>query len=193
MVTSANGARAVLGALPDARRAAGVGVAAIGPATAAVLATGHLPADLVPDAYVAEALLDAFPPPGAPGRRRVLIARAAVARDVLPDGLARAGWRVDVVEAYRTVGVDPPPVLVDAAAAADVVTFTSPSTVERFVAAVGPGRVPSAVACIGPVTAAAARAAGLEVAVEAPTFTVDGLVDALVAWQTRSGRHDAGR
>jgi uroporphyrinogen III methyltransferase/synthase len=113
----------------------------------------------------------------------VLIARAAVARDVLPDGLARAGWKVDVVEAYRTGPAGPHrPALLDAAAAADIVTFTSPSTVERFVEAVGAARAPATVACIGPVTAAAARAAGLEVSVQARDFTVAGLVDALVEW-----------
>jgi uroporphyrinogen III methyltransferase/synthase len=184
VVTSANGARAVLGHLPDARRLLGVGLAAIGPATAAVLAAAHLPPDLVPTAYVAEALLEAFPARSpAAGRGRVLIARAAVARDVLPDGLARAGWRVDVVEAYKTVGAaGDRPALLDAVARADVVTFTSPSTVERFVEALGPRPTPATVACIGPVTAAAARAAGLEVAVQAQEFTVAGLLDALVRW-----------
>ena len=112
-------------------------MAAIGSGTADRLAVGNVIADLVPDRFVAEGLLAAFPSPP-PSGRRVLLARAAVARDVLPDGLREAGWAVDVVEAYRTEAV---PVSAEARAAvagADAITFTSSSTVERFLAAVGP-------------------------------------------------------
>ncbi len=186
IVTSANGAHAVLADVPDARRLAGVGVAAIGPATAAVLRAGHVGVDLVPAAYVAEALLAEFPAPTA-GADRVLIARAAVARDVLPEGLRAAGWTVDVVEAYRTASLAVDPAVLDTVATAEVVTFTSPSTVTGFVAAVGgPANVPPVVACIGPVTAAAAEAAGLTVTVTADPYTVDGLVAAVVAHSGRS-------
>lgn len=196
IVTSANGATAVLDRLPDVRVLAGVGIAAIGPATAATFRDGHVGVDLVPEEYVAESLLAAFPP-AQPGARRVLVARAAVARDVLPDGLRSAGWEVDVVEAYRTVRPPVPPDLLDRVPTADVVTFTSPSTVEGFLAAIGSiDRVPAVVACIGPVTAAAARAAGLVVDVVATTFTVDGLIDALVAHRRERRAHavdaDAG-
>ncbi len=69
-------------------------------------------------------------------------------------------------------------------AAADVITFTSSSTVERYLELAGPDRVPPIVACIGPVTAATARARGLHVDVEASVHTVDGLLDALVAHLT---------
>lgn len=181
MVTSANGAHAVLAGLSDLRRCARLSVAAIGTATAAVLAGARLPADLVPERFVAEALLAAFPVPPRPGAA-VLLARAAVARDVLPDGLAAQGWRVDVVAAYRTVAARRDPAVAAALAATDVVTFTSPSTVERFLELYGRAAVPPAVACIGPITAAAARHAGLPVHVEAASSTADGLVDALVAW-----------
>jgi len=112
----------------------------------------------------------------------VLIARAAVARDVLPDGLRAKGFDVAVVEAYRTV----PAALGEAdahrVAAADAVTFTSSSTVEHFVASFGTESVPPVVACIGPVTAATARDFGLPVHVEAEVHTIDGLVDALVKY-----------
>ena len=180
VLTSPNGARRLLGALHDARDLGGVRVAAIGPGTADALAAGNVVADLVPDRFVAEALLDAFPDPPAAGPRRVVLARAAVARDVLPDGLAARGWDVAVVEAYRT---EPAPVTDaqrEALARADVVTFTSSSTVERLLDAVGPDAVPPVVACIGPVTAETARRRGLEVDVEAPVHTIGGLVDALV-------------
>jgi len=179
VLTSANGARRVLDALPDARALGGVSVAAIGPGTAAALAEGNIHADLVPERYVAEGLLDAFPHPPADGGR-VLLARAAVARDALPEGLREAGWDVDVVEAYRTIPAAPSAELLDAAAAADVVTFTASSTVTRFLEVAGRERVPPTVACIGPVTGATAREAGLTVDVEADEHTIPGLVAALV-------------
>ena len=216
VVTSPNGARRLLAAVRDAgrdaRAFAGVRLAAIGPGTAEALGEGNLVPDLVPPRFVAESLVEAFPvavtPAAAPAgeaapvdgwpqaRGRVLLARAAVARDVLPEGLRGKGWHVDMVEAYRT---EPVPLDDDAAraiAGAEVVTFTSSSTVTNFLAAVagasaGPGGasgagagvpVPPVVAAIGPVTAATAREHGLTVAVEAAVHTVDGLVDALVAW-----------
>jgi uroporphyrinogen III methyltransferase/synthase len=185
IVTSANGAAAVLSRLPDARRLAGVRLAAIGPATAAVLAAAHLPADLVPPRFVAESLLEVFPE----GPGRILLARAAVARDVLPDGLRAAGWAVDVVEAYRTATPTPHPEALDAVAGADVVCFTAPSTFERFLTLVGRDRLPPVVDCIGPVTADAVRAAGIDVTVEASVHTVPGLLDALVTWARRRPDH----
>jgi uroporphyrinogen-III synthase len=105
---------------------------------------------------------------------------------VLPEGLRARGWEVDVVDAYRTV---PAPVTDEQralVAAADGVTFTSSSTVEHAVAAFGADGLPPLVACIGPVTAATARAHGLAVAVEAPVHTVQGLVTALAAHATRN-------
>jgi uroporphyrinogen-III synthase len=187
VVTSPNGAARVGAALDgaglDARAFAGARVAAIGPATAAALRTIGVRADLVPERFVAESLLDAMAAGSGPGR--ALLARAEVARDVLPHGLRDRGWEVDVVDAYRTV----PATLTDEQRAAiqhaDVITFTSSSTVDRFVEAVGAGAVPAVVACIGPVTAASARVHGLSVAVEADVHTVGGLVDALVAWARR--------
>ncbi len=183
VLTSPNGARRLLDAVVatggDARRFAGARVAAIGPGTARVLGDGGIEADLVPDRFVAEALLDALPAPPRAGAR-LLLARAEVARDVLPDGLRAAGWEVDVVDAYRTV----PAALSDAqraaAATADTVTFTSSSTVERYLELLGPEAVPATVACIGPITAATARDRGLTVDVEAAEHTIAGLVAALV-------------
>lgn len=160
-------------------------VAAIGPGTAAALAGRGVAADLVPPRSVAEGLLAAWPPlPDAPAggaRRRVLLPRAAVAREVLPEGLAAAGWEVDVVEAYRTVPAPVPPELVAAAAAADAVCFTSASTATHHIAAVGADRVAPVVVSIGPATSAAARAAGVEVSAEADPHDLDGLVAAVLA------------
>ncbi len=184
VVTSPNGAERVLGALReadlDARAFGAARVAAIGPATAAVLGGGGVRADLVPERFVAESLLEAMASAGSPGR--VLLARAEVARDVLPDGLRARGWAVDVVDAYRTV----PAAVTDrqraAIAGADIITFTSSSTVDRFVESIGASAAPPIVACIGPVTAATALEHGLTVDVEARVHTVEGLVDALVDW-----------
>ncbi|MDY7106389.1 MAG: uroporphyrinogen-III synthase [Actinomycetota bacterium] len=192
VVTSANGASRVADRIDDARRLASTRIAAIGPATAGVLAGARLPADLVPERYVAESVLDAFPPPP-DGGGRVLIARAAVARDVLPDGLAAAGWDVTVVDAYRSVAAIADDEAVAELSTADVIAFTAPSTFERFVEIAGAERLPPTVACIGPVTAAAVRDAGVDVAVEASSFTMDGLIDALVAWASDGSGHGPGR
>jgi len=176
VVTSPNGADRLLAAMRDARDLGTASVAAIGPGTAAALRAGNVVADLVPERFVAEGLLEVFPE----GPGRVLIARAAEARDVLPEGLRERGFEVDVVEAYRTVPGRPTEAEQAAVAAADVVTFTSSSTVRNFLAVVG-DVVPPVVACIGPVTADTARELGLTVDVEAAEHTIDGLVDALVA------------
>ena len=198
--TSANAVGPMLAHVPDARAFAGCRIAAVGEGTAAALRAQRLIADLVPQRYVAEGLLDVFPAApaggGGPGEGNageagaVLLPRAAVARNVIPDGLAARGWRVDVVEAYRTEAAGPAqhaeaadrdPRTVALASGADAVCFTSSSTVEAFVAMVGADAVPPVVACIGPVTAATARAAGLAVTVVAEQHTVAGLVRALCA------------
>ena len=175
VVTSPNGARRLLAECRDARAFGGARVAAIGPGTAEALAEGNVVADLVPERFVAEGLLEVFP--AGPGR--VLIARAAEARDVLPEGLGAKGWQVDVVEAYRTVQGRPSAEELAAVAGADIVTFTSSSTVRNFLAVCD--TVPPVVACIGPITAATARDHGLTVDIESAVHTVDGLLAALVA------------
>ena len=138
-------------------------------------------ADLVPERYVAEALLEAMPD----GPGRVLIPRAETARDVLPEGLAAAGWDVDVVPAYRTVAPVPDPAAAALLADAEAITFTSSSTVTNFTDTYGADAVPEVVATIGPVTTATARSRGLEVAVEASEHTVDGLIASLEDFFTR--------
>jgi len=180
VLTSANGARRLLAALRDARDLGGVHVAAIGPGTADSLLLGNVRADLVPSRFVAEALLDEFPPAPADRTARVLLARAEIARDVLPAGLRVRGWTVDVVDAYRTVPVTPSKQQLTAAATADAITFTSSSTVERFLEAGGQAAIPPVVACIGPITADTARARGLTVDIEASVHSIEGLVDAIV-------------
>jgi uroporphyrinogen III methyltransferase/synthase len=176
--TSANAVARFVPLLRDARAFGQTRIAAIGPGTAERLREAYITADLVPERFVAEGLLDAFPP----GPGRVLLPRAAVARDVLPDGLRSSGWVVDVVEAYRTERTAPPAAVLEAARTADAVTFTSSSTVTNYLEVAGTDAVPSIVACIGPVTAETARSAGLAVTIEAEVHTVEGLVDALLRW-----------
>lgn len=188
VVTSANGARRLCSAVARSGAAAvipaTVKVAAIGPATADEMRRHGVHVDLVPDRYVAESLVDAFPVPEEPGPDRVALVRAVVGRDVVPEGLRALGWRVDVVDAYMNT----PAPISDAQAGlvgrADVVTFTSPSAVDSFMASVGPEHVPGIVACIGPVSAQAARRRGLTVDVEATEHTMTGLVEALIAHVT---------
>ena len=184
-LTSPNGVRLLFEAMAaggrDARALANATVAAIGPGTAAALERHGVIADVVPQRFVAEALIEALAEVDVSGRP-VLVARAAEARDVLPDALAERGARVDVVALYETVRETPTDDAIEAAAAADYVTFTSSSTVRNLLDAVG-DRFPrdARVVSIGPITSATARELGLEVAVEAERHDVDGLVEALVA------------
>jgi uroporphyrinogen III methyltransferase / synthase len=164
----------------DARALADATVAAIGPGTAGALADHGIAADVVPERFVAEALVEALVGVEVKGRR-VLVARAAEARNVLPDALRERGAEVDVIALYETVREQPDEAAVDAAQGADYVTFTSSSTVTNLTEALG-DRFPSSarIVSIGPVTSGAARAAGLEVDVEAKRHDIDGLLEALL-------------
>ena len=173
--TSANAVRRFLSLVGDARRFGSTCIAAIGPGTADALAERFLTADLVPGTSVSEGVVDVFPS----GTGRVLIPQAAIARDVLPNGLRDKGWQVDVVEAYRT---EPAPAPAESPAA-DAITFTSSSTVANFMA-MGLA-VPPVVACIGPVTAKTAEEHGLRVDVMADPHTVDGLIAAILSFFER--------
>ena len=178
VVTSPNGAARAAAALSPLP--AGVNVAAIGPGTADRAIAAGLTVRMVPDRSIAEGLLQAFPPPEAGRRSLVVLARAAVARSVLPDELRAAGWEVLDVAAYRNVAAPLSDDQRHAVAASDGVVFTSSSTVKRLVAEVGPGAVPPLVASIGPATSATAAEHGLDVTVEAAEHTIDGVVAALV-------------
>ncbi len=134
-----------------------------------------------PSSFVAEALVEALAEVDVAGHK-VLVARAAEARDVLPDALRERGAEVDVVALYETVREQPDPEAVEAAQSADYVTFTSSSTVRNLTEALG-DRFPrdARVVSIGPVTSEAARDAGLEVHAEAERHDVDGLLAVLLA------------
>ncbi len=158
----------------------GTTVAAIGPGTARALAKCGISADIVPERFVAESLVEALAEVEV-ADRLVLVARAAEARDVLPDALRERGAEVDVVALYETVREEPSPDAVEDVQGADYVTFTSSSTVRNLTEALGE-RFPrdARIVSIGPVTSEAARAAGLEVDVEAERHDIDGLVEALI-------------
>lgn len=159
-------------------------VVAIGPATATALAGHGIRADLVPERFVGEAVLEALAATPVEGRR-VLIARARDARPLVADGLRARGALVDDVAVYETLAERPADDVVQAALDADLITFTSSSTVTNTLAlldddqrarlAAGP-----LVASIGPVTSDTAREAGLVVATEADEHDIPGLMRAVL-------------
>jgi uroporphyrinogen III methyltransferase/synthase len=159
----------------------GTTVAAIGPGTARALAKCGITADIVPERFVAESLVEALAEVDVAGKR-VLVARAADARDVIPEHLEGRGAEVDVVALYETVREEPGAEAIEAAQNADYVTFTSSSTVRNLTDALGE-RFPKAarVVSIGPVTSEAVVDAGLKVDIEAERHDIEGLVAALLA------------
>ena len=209
--TSVNGVESVFARLNEFGLALPIAsatrVAAIGPATAAALARYGVHIDLMPDEYVAEGVIasliaDTQRRGASLAGKRILLPRASVTRDVLVTGLQAAGARVEEVAAYRTV-----PVSSDdtqgrevarmlQAGELHILTFTSSSTVRNFmqwlinaapdIAAklrenAGDGEPLPTIACIGPVTAQTARELGLHPRIEATTFTIDGLIEAIVS------------
>ena len=174
----------------DSRLLAHVRIGAIGPATADALGAIGLVPDVVPQRFVAEGLLEALSSRSDVRGARVLHVAAEDARDVLQIGLEALGATVETVHAYRSV---PDPEGAAAARAAlasstvDFVVFASAGAVRAFTSAVGSAATRAPAACIGPVTAAAARESGLEVAVESEESTIPALAEAIAsAWHART-------
>jgi uroporphyrinogen III methyltransferase/synthase len=194
--TSANGVRRFFRRLGeqggDVRDLRGIRVATIGPASAAAVEGMGIRVDIVPGEYISEGVVKAFETVDLNGKR-VLLPRAAEARDVIPEGLRARGATVDVVTAYRTVRSERTREELEAILAggkADVVTFTSPSTVKHFLEILGgPDALPPGlrIACIGPVTAAAARKAGLTIHIHQQEYTIPGMVEAIEAYFSKTG------
>ena len=192
VVTSANTARVLrerrksLDA-PEAPAFAHLKIAAVGSATAQALQDWGLEPAITPREYVAESLVEAL---GAQvSGQRVLLARAAVARDVIPDALRARGAQVDVVDAYRTVIPAESVTAIGtiqggSEAVPDAATFTSSSTVTNFLALLREAGVETPrgmlAVSIGPVTSATLRDAGWEPAAEADPHDLAGLVEAVV-------------
>ena len=167
----------------DARAFAGTRIAAIGPATADALHERGLVPDVVPPRFVAESLLEALTARDDVAGSRVLYIAAEGARDVLPEGLAQLGARVDIVRAYRAVPDEASTAALRAAVERgepELATFTSASSVHAYVAAVGRDLATTIPAVsIGPVTTEAARDAGINVVLEAERSDIPGLVEAV--------------
>jgi uroporphyrinogen-III synthase len=197
ILTSANGVEAMWERLSKLhltkKSLRDVKLAAIGPATKKAVEKRGIGVDIVPDEYIAESVVKSL-------RRqvkgkRVLLVRAKVARDVIPRELRKAGARVDVVEAYRTVVPSSSrkrlrEAVKNPARRPDVITFTSSSTVKNFVSLLGEGRTskrrPASLAgtvfaSIGPVTSSTLKEHHLRVDVEAREYTIPGLITAIVA------------
>lgn len=163
-------------------------IAAIGPATKKAIEKRGLKVHMVPDEYVAESVVESLRTQVR--GKRVLLARAKVARDVIPRELRKLGATVDVVEAYETVvparsRTRLQTILKNSRKRPAVVTFTSSSTARNFQTLAGrlspPVRAQMKFASIGPVTSATLRELGLGVDVEAEKYTIPGLVEAIVA------------
>jgi uroporphyrinogen III methyltransferase/synthase len=184
--TSANGVEAFFEIFfklyDDARELGGVRIAAIGPATAQRVRGFHLHVDLQPEEFVAEAVVREFKKQGSIENLRILLVRAEKARDTLPKELSAMGAIIDEAFAYRTV-----PETRDTNGArrqltqdgADLITFTSSSTVENFLALGLPWPKGMRIASIGPITSKTVRDQGLKVDVEAHRHDIDGLVQAI--------------
>jgi uroporphyrinogen III methyltransferase / synthase len=187
--TSANGVQFFFKRLReknnDIRDLKGIKICCIGPATAKQIEDKWIKVDLVPEQFIAEGILKSFAAMDLKGRK-ILIPRAAKARDVLPEGLKKLGASVDVVTTYQTVNSDKKKEELATLISdnkVDVITFTSSSTVTNFVEIMGrdftlPAHVD--IACIGPVTAATAKKAGFKIDIQQEEYTMEGLVQSLI-------------
>ena len=169
----------------DIRDLKGIKICCIGPATAKQVESKGIRVDLVPEKFISEGILKSFSGINLRGKK-ILIARAAKARDVLPAGLKKSGAKVDVVTAYETINSGKKKDDLESLFKenkVDVITFTSSSTVNNFVKIIGRDfSLPKDVkiACIGPVTAAAAKKAGFSIDIHQEEYTMDGLVQSLI-------------
>jgi len=194
--TSANGVAAFMERLfsrgQDVRALGGAKLAAIGPATAESLRSYGLTADVVPHAFKAEVLLEALSPHVAPGAR-MLLARAQIAREVLPQGLVKLGAQVTVAPVYKARRPQAIPSEAEAAlkeGQVDILTFASSGTVHNFAKLLGQDRFKAlagrtVVASIGPITSATLKEYGVTPQVEPADYTIPALVAAIIEYFRR--------
>jgi uroporphyrinogen-III synthase len=175
--TSANGVRSVRRWIKAANRYRGVRIAAVGPATAAAVAR-QLETDVsfVPERYAADEIAAGLEPLRG---SRILLPQANIADPALADELRRRGAHVDAVTAYRIIEYDHDEATLTELRAADAVVLMSGSAARSLARQGGAGD--ALVVCIGPKTAEAARAAGLEVGLVAPEATSEGIIHALTS------------
>lgn len=182
--TSVNAVEVVFNSLAQKDKWIGVRVAAIGPKTAEALQARGIRPDFVPEEYVAESILPGL---GDLRGRWVLLPRAEIARKALPAAIAEAGGVPHEISVYQTLPVQPDPECLAALqSGVDVITLTSPSTVQNFVAitqqnGLDPLQLPGnpLFACIGPITEQAAREEGLVNVVVAKEYTTEGLIEVI--------------
>jgi uroporphyrinogen-III synthase len=195
ILTSVNGVDALASRLKrlkiKPRKLSHLRIAAIGPSTREAAKKLGLKVTIVPKQYVAESVVESLR--GKVEGRRVLLARAKVARDVIPREVRKMDARVDVVEAYETVVPASSKkelrlLMADPKCRPHVITFTSSSTVRNFVKLLGGrGRPPCTdiegirFASIGPITSATLRELGLPVHIEAKEYTIPGVIEAIVS------------
>jgi uroporphyrinogen-III synthase len=191
ILTSVNGVKALFSRLEKQGKSEAdllhLKVVAIGPATRKAIEKHGIPVDIMPEEYVAEAVVEELR--GQVKGERVLLVRAKVARDVIPNALRELGARVHVMEAYETVVPESSrTAILEALRLAKkpyAITFTSSSTVKNFVELVGGDNLKSGLldgvklASIGPVTSATLREFDLAVDIEASEYTVSGLAEAI--------------
>lgn len=192
ILTSVNGVKAFFSRLEKQGKSEAdllhLKIVAIGPATSKAIEKHGIPVDVMPDEYVAEAVVEELR--NQVKGERVLLVRAKVARDVIPNALRELGARVHVMEAYETVVPESSRTTILEALKSDkrpyAITFTSSSTVKNFLELVGQENVQSGLldgvklASIGPVTSATLRDVGLRVDIEAKEYTIPGLVEAIL-------------
>ena len=174
----------------DVRALGHIKTAAIGPSTADRLRTWGFKSDIIPESYRAESVVEAFADKPVKGSR-VLLPRAMEARSVLPEELARMGALVDEVTAYETRQTENRATDLIARLTErtiDMVTFTSSSTVKNFHRLLPPDQVDRlmdgvCIASIGPITSQTARDLGLSITIEADTYTIPGLIQAILNHQ----------
>jgi uroporphyrinogen-III synthase len=190
--TSVNAVERLMGEVRDARSLGSLLVAAVGPATAAALRTAGIEPDLVPAEHRAAGLVAEFPDhepgspdhePGSPGNL-ILFPCAEEVPSTISEGLRAKGWEVRRIPAYRTVALPlPEDWLLERMAHADAITFAASSSVRAYAALKGPDGhplpVPPLVICLGPTTAADARALGMTGVEEADGPSTEGVVAAL--------------
>jgi uroporphyrinogen-III synthase len=200
ILTSVNGVEAMFERMAkkqlDASSLAHLKITAIGPATKSAIEKHGLHVAVTPKEYIAESVVASLHK--RVKGKRVLLVRAKVARDVIPRELRNAGAHVDVIEAYETVAPETSERRLRAALAGNrkphAITFTSSSTVKNFVDLLGLRSARAAIkagvqtASIGPVTSATLRELGLPVNIEAKQYTMQGLVNAIVAAAPRNNR-----
>lgn len=187
--TSVNGVKFFFKRLDDLNRdirdLKGIRICTIGPATSSAVEKHGLRTDIIPDDYISEAVLEKFKEQEISGKN-ILLPRAEIAGDVIPEGLIKLGANVDVAVAYRTISAEKDRTrlyeLIDQNKV-DVITFTSPSTFANFMNIIESDISffqNVKIACIGPVTASAVEKLGLKVDITPAIYTISGLVDALI-------------